>query len=82
MRKYDLLANELALIHKAKVNIVPIVMTWDGIVTNYHRKYLKEIGITENIHFSFTVSFHLIYYTDIFHIKISCNKLLIELAAK
>ena len=49
-RKYDLLANELALIHKAKVNIVPIVMTWDGIVTNYHRKYLKEIEITNSIH--------------------------------
>ena len=50
MRKYDLLANELALIHKAKVSIVPIVMTWDWIVTNYHKKCLKEIGITNSIH--------------------------------
>lgn len=48
-RKYDLLANELALLYKAKVKIVPIVMTWEGIVTNYHKKYLKELEITKNI---------------------------------
>ena len=24
-------------------------MTWEGIVTIYHKKYLKELGITKNI---------------------------------
>ena len=24
-------------------------MTWDGIVTIYHKNYLKELGITNNI---------------------------------
>ncbi|WUR05046.1 reverse transcriptase [Vairimorpha necatrix] len=30
LRKYDLLANELGLIHKSQTRIVPYVMTWDG----------------------------------------------------
>ncbi len=45
LRKYDLLANELGLIHKAKTRIVPYVMTWDGVVTKYHKKYIQELGI-------------------------------------
>ena len=48
-RKHDLLANELASIYKAKLNIIPIVMTWDGIVTIYHKKYLKQLGIKPKI---------------------------------
>ncbi len=47
--KYDLLANEISLIYKAKVKIIPFVLTWDGIVTTYHKKYEKELGITRNI---------------------------------
>ena len=38
MRKYDLLANELALMYKCKVRVVPYVMTWDGVVSIYHKK--------------------------------------------
>ena len=45
MRKYDLLANELSLIYKCKVKIIPYVMTWDGIVSTYHKKYTETIGI-------------------------------------
>ncbi|MGL5714005.1 MAG: hypothetical protein ACRCX2_13370 [Paraclostridium sp.] len=48
-RKYDLLAGELSLIHKCKVNIIPYVLTWEGIVTKYHRKYAREIGTTKQI---------------------------------
>ncbi|MCB1712129.1 MAG: reverse transcriptase family protein [Candidatus Riesia sp.] len=48
-RKYDLLASELAIIYRAKVKIIPIVMTWDGIVTTYHKNYLRELEITNNI---------------------------------
>ena len=44
-RKYDLIANELALIYKCKVKIVPYVMTWEGLVTKYHKKHRSEIGI-------------------------------------
>ena len=29
--------------------IIPYVITWDGVVTNYHSKYLKELGVTQNI---------------------------------
>ncbi|TBU10634.1 hypothetical protein CWI38_1636p0010, partial [Hamiltosporidium tvaerminnensis] len=36
LRKYDLLANELGLIYKCSVEIIPYVMAWDGIVTKYH----------------------------------------------
>ena len=45
MRKYDLLANELSLIYKCKVKIIPYVMTWDGIVSTYHKKYTEIINI-------------------------------------
>ncbi|KAF9761590.1 hypothetical protein NGRA_2541 [Nosema granulosis] len=31
--------------YKAKTNIVPYVMTWDGMVTGYHKKYIQELGI-------------------------------------
>ena len=48
MRKYDLLANELGTLYKCKI-IIPYVMTWDGIVSNYHKKYLKDLGVTNNI---------------------------------
>jgi hypothetical protein len=49
LRKYDLLANELGMVHKCKTKIIPYVMTWDGVVTTYHKKYLRELGIQPNI---------------------------------
>ena len=45
LRKYDILANEISAEYKCKVNIIPYVMTWEGLVTNYHKKHCKEIGI-------------------------------------
>ena len=27
------------------MNIIPYVMTWEGLVTKYHKRYMKEIGI-------------------------------------
>ena len=45
-RKYDLIANELALTYKCKVKIIPYVMTWEGLVTKYHKKHRNEIGIS------------------------------------
>ena len=45
LRKYDLVANELALTYKCKVKIIPYVMTWEGLVTKYHKKHRNEIGI-------------------------------------
>ena len=48
-RKYDLLAGELGQMYKCKTKIIPYVVSWDGIVTSYHKKYIKELGITKNI---------------------------------
>ncbi|TBU11133.1 hypothetical protein CWI38_1365p0020, partial [Hamiltosporidium tvaerminnensis] len=48
LRKYDLLANELGLIYKCSVEIIPYVMTWDGIVTKYHKSHLKRLEIPMN----------------------------------
>ncbi|KAM0678375.1 hypothetical protein BDAP_001089 [Binucleata daphniae] len=45
LRKYYLITSELALTYKCKFKIVPYVMTWDGIVTKCHKKYITEIGI-------------------------------------
>ena len=49
LRKYDLLANEVAMIKKCKVKIIPYVITWDAVVTIYHKKYINELGITPKI---------------------------------
>ncbi|TBU12460.1 hypothetical protein CWI38_0748p0020 [Hamiltosporidium tvaerminnensis] len=49
LRKYDLLANELGLIYKCSVEIIPYVITWDGIVTKYHKTYLKRLQIPINV---------------------------------
>ena len=48
-RKYDVLANKLGMEYGCPTRIIPYVMTWDGIVTNYHKKYLRDIGITDSI---------------------------------
>lgn len=48
-RKYDLLANELGLMYKCKTKIIPFVLTWDGVVTIHHKRYMKELGVSLNI---------------------------------
>ncbi|EQB60293.1 hypothetical protein NAPIS_ORF02140 [Vairimorpha apis BRL 01] len=49
LRKYDLLDNELGLIHGCKTKIIPYVLIWDGIVTKYHAKYRKALEISDRI---------------------------------
>jgi len=48
-RKYDVLSKELSAMHNCKSRIIPYVLTWDGIVTKFHSKYSKEIGLTTRI---------------------------------
>ena len=48
-RKYDVLANKMGSEFNCATRIIPYVMSWDGIVTNIHRKYVQEIGLTDNI---------------------------------
>ena len=48
-RKYDILANEMGAMHNCKTRIIPYVLTWDGIVTKFHKSYTKEIGLTTKI---------------------------------
>ncbi|KAF9756147.1 hypothetical protein NGRA_3319 [Nosema granulosis] len=43
LRKYDLLANELGLIHKCRIKIIPYV------VTNFHKKYHKELDVQPHL---------------------------------
>ncbi|KAI5172708.1 hypothetical protein PAEPH01_1798 [Pancytospora epiphaga] len=46
--KYDVLANKLKSKMKCKTKIMLYVMTWDSVVTNYHKQYSKEIGLTDS----------------------------------
>jgi hypothetical protein len=39
LRKYEILAKELKQIYKVDVELIPIVCTWDGIITKYGRMY-------------------------------------------
>ncbi|MGL5717959.1 MAG: hypothetical protein ACRCX2_33460, partial [Paraclostridium sp.] len=48
-RKYDILANELSLLYKCEVVIIPYVLSWDGMVTKYHKNYCKQLGLTKYI---------------------------------
>ncbi|EQB59684.1 hypothetical protein NAPIS_ORF02758 [Vairimorpha apis BRL 01] len=36
---------DLLTIVENEKQIIPYVMTWDGVVTTYHKKYIKELGI-------------------------------------
>ncbi|TBT98324.1 hypothetical protein CWI36_2438p0010 [Hamiltosporidium magnivora] len=47
--EYDLLANELGFVYKCSVEIIPYVMTWDGIVTKYYKTYVKRLQIPMNV---------------------------------
>jgi hypothetical protein len=47
--KYDLLANHVGALNKVKTKIVSYVMTWDGLVTTYHRGHRKDINIDNRI---------------------------------
>ncbi len=49
LRKYDVLANELGLIYGFKTKIIPYVITWDGIVTKYHKQYSKQLEIPPSV---------------------------------
>ncbi|KAM0678289.1 hypothetical protein BDAP_001002 [Binucleata daphniae] len=37
------------MMYKCRVKIIPYVMTWDGIVTKFHKKYVAYIGIHPKI---------------------------------
>ncbi|KAI5179375.1 hypothetical protein PAEPH01_2623, partial [Pancytospora epiphaga] len=42
------IANEFGQEYGCKTRIISYVMTWNGMVTKYHRRHLKDIGITES----------------------------------
>src|SRR5690606_1814057 len=45
-RKYELLANELKCIHPGTtVTTIPVVMTWDGLVTRHFKRYMKQLQV-------------------------------------
>ena len=39
----------MGAMHNCKTRIIPYVITWDGIVTKFHKSYAKEIGLTNKI---------------------------------
>ena len=49
LRKYDILASELGSIYKCTTKIIPYVMTWEGVVTKFHKQYLREVGVDAHI---------------------------------
>ncbi|KAI4293372.1 hypothetical protein PAPHI01_2646 [Pancytospora philotis] len=48
-RKYDVLANKLGAEHRCKTKIIPYVMTWDGVVTKFHKRHSTEIGLSDSV---------------------------------
>ncbi len=48
-RKYDVLANEMGSMHNCKTRIILYVVTWDVIVTKFHKSYVKGFGLKPKI---------------------------------
>ena len=67
--KYELLANELKIMYPgAEVKVIPIVITWDGLVTRYNRIYMEQLGISKKIQ----------AYIQAQTIKRTCESILID----
>ncbi|KAG0435865.1 Retrovirus-related Pol polyprotein from type-1 retrotransposable element R2 [Dictyocoela muelleri] len=50
VQKYRLLAKEMEQLYSKKVIIVPYVITWDGVATEFNKKYRKIIDIDDRLH--------------------------------
>ena len=48
--KYDRLVKEIAQITGCKTEVIPYAITWDGIVSKYHKGYRKRIGVSDRTH--------------------------------
>ena len=49
-RKYQILANELKCLHPGtEVEIIPVVMTWDGLVTKNFKKYMNKLDVNDKL---------------------------------
>ncbi|KAI2798808.1 hypothetical protein BLOT_010789, partial [Blomia tropicalis] len=49
-RKYKDLAGDLKLMFRpAKITLIPIVLTWDGLVTRHFSRYMRQLGISERL---------------------------------
>ena len=49
-RKYELLAEELALMYPgARVTTIPVVASWDGLVTHHFKKYMSILGVHKKV---------------------------------
>ena len=49
LHKYEHLAGEIARMYKHEVEIIPYVLTWDGIVTRHHGKYVARLGLPKTV---------------------------------
>ncbi|KAM0678685.1 hypothetical protein BDAP_000795 [Binucleata daphniae] len=37
------------MMHKCEVEVIPYVLTWDGLATKYHITYRTRIGLDKNV---------------------------------
>ena len=68
-RKYEQLANELKKIHAGtKVTIIPVVMTWDCLVTRHFKRYMKQLQVKDK----------LVAYMQSVLLKRTCESILVD----
>ena len=49
-QKYDLLKNELMVMYPgSQVRTIPVVMTWDGLVTRHFKGYMKQLDVNDRL---------------------------------
>ncbi|XP_029653811.1 uncharacterized protein LOC115226999 [Octopus sinensis] len=45
--KYDLLVWELSILYDAQVKIIPLVLTWDELVSKFYKNYVKKLAVED-----------------------------------
>ncbi|KAI5171816.1 hypothetical protein PAEPH01_1677 [Pancytospora epiphaga] len=48
-RRYDILTNKLDAKMRCKTKIILYVMTWDNVLTSYHKQYPREISLADTV---------------------------------
>jgi len=49
-RKYEMLANELMCTYPGtRVTQIPVVMAWDGLVTNHFKRHMKQLQVSSRL---------------------------------
>jgi hypothetical protein len=72
-RKYELLANEFTCLYpNTKVTVIPVVMSWDGLVTRHFKRYMQQLQVKSKLQ----------AYMQTVVLKRTCESILVDVQEK